>query len=78
MVYKPCQNNLAVKLEPGDVHEFGYAEVDIQVRDKLIGDLEDISKPTKSVDESRRQSNCNSGRFPNHCKHAKLPICDGF
>ncbi len=32
---------LGGKVEPGTVHEFGYAEVNIQVRDKLIGDLED-------------------------------------
>ncbi len=38
---------LGGKVEPGDVHEFGYAEVDIQVRDKLIGDLEDTANQLK-------------------------------
>src|SRR5699024_10468117 len=32
---------LGGKVEPGTVHEFGYAEVDIVVRDKLIGNLQD-------------------------------------
>lgn len=32
---------LGGKVEPGHVHEFGYAEVDIVVRDKLIGNLQD-------------------------------------
>ena len=34
---------LGGKVEPGTVHEFGYASVDINVRDKLIGDLEDTA-----------------------------------
>ena len=38
---------LGGKVEPGDVHEFGYAEVDIKVRDKLIGDLEDTANQLK-------------------------------
>ena len=32
---------LGGKVEPGTVHEFGYAEVDILVRDQLIGNLQD-------------------------------------
>jgi GMP synthase (glutamine-hydrolysing) len=32
---------LGGKVEPGTVHEFGYAEVDILVRDQLIGHLQD-------------------------------------
>ena len=32
---------LGGKVEPGSVHEFGYAEVNIQKRDALLGDLED-------------------------------------
>ncbi|KYQ73448.1 glutamine-hydrolyzing GMP synthase [Acinetobacter pragensis] len=38
---------LGGKVEPGTVHEFGYAEVNIQVRDKLIGDLEDTKDQLK-------------------------------
>ena len=38
---------LGGKVEPGTVHEFGYAEVNIQVRDKLIGDLEDSKDQLK-------------------------------
>ncbi len=40
-------HQLGGKVEPGDVHEFGYAEVDIQVRDQLIGDLEDTADKLK-------------------------------
>lgn len=32
---------LGGKVEPGTVHEFGYAEVDIVKRDQLIGNLQD-------------------------------------
>lgn len=38
---------LGGKVEPGTVHEFGYAEVDIQIRDGLIGDLEDSADKLK-------------------------------
>ena len=38
---------LGGKVEPGTVHEFGYAEVDIQIRDQLIGDLEDSANKLK-------------------------------
>ena len=32
---------LGGKVEPGDVHEFGYAAVDVLDRDRLLGDLDD-------------------------------------
>ena len=32
---------LGGKVEPGTVHEFGYAAVDVLVRDQLLGDLDD-------------------------------------
>ena len=32
---------LGGKVEPGTVHEFGYAAVDVLVRDQLLGDLND-------------------------------------